>query len=239
MSPVVIALDLLLVSLLVLTLVLGVRLNGRLKGLKQSHAGFEKAVVELNQAAARAEAGLAALRETSSEAHDALLERIDIARALTTRLERATFQAEKAAEAVVKAKADLPAPAPLHAAAASRAQTPSVPMSSSLATIAALVGDVPRTETRGPETRGPEMRGPEMRGPEMRATEIRGAEMRGGDALAAGAGSARRARSTFDEDLFEGEEVSAASRSVGPSTPVSAYGARLSRQRGRPQDDRR
>jgi hypothetical protein len=234
MSPVVIALDLLLVSLLVLTLVLGVRLNGRLKGLKQSHAGFEKAVVELNQAAARAEAGLAALRETSSEAHDALLERIDIARALTTRLERATFQAEKAAEAVVKAKADLPAPAPLHAAAASRAQTPSVPMSSSLATIAALVGDVPRTETRGPETRGPE-----MRGPEMRATEIRGAEMRGGDALAAGAGSARRARSTFDEDLFEGEEVSAASRSVGPSTPVSAYGARLSRQRGRPQDDRR
>lgn len=229
MSPVVIALDLLLVSLLVLTLVLGVRLNGRLKGLKQSHAGFEKAVVELNQAAARAEAGLAALRETSSEAHDALLERIDIARALTTRLERATFQAEKAAEAVVKAKADLPAPAPLHAAAASRAQTPSVPMSSSLATIAALVGDVPRTETRGPETRGPE----------MRATEIRGAVMRGGDALAAGAGSARRARSTFDEDLFEGEEVSAASRSVGPSTPVSAYGARLSRQRGRPQDDRR
>jgi hypothetical protein len=234
MSPVVIALDLLLVSLLVLTLVLGVRLNGRLKGLKQSHAGFEKAVVELNQAAARAEAGLAALRETSSEAHDALLERIDIARALTTRLERATFQAEKAAEAVVKAKADLPAPAPLHAAAASRAQTPSVPMSSSLATIAAIVGDVPRTETRGPETRGPE-----TRGPEMRATEIRGAVMRGGDALAAGAGSARRARSTFDEDLFEGEEVSAASPSVGPSTPVSAYGARLSRQRGRPQDDRR
>jgi len=214
MSPVVIALDLLLVSLLVLTLVLGVRLNGRLKGLKQSHAGFEKAVVELNQAAARAEAGLAALRETSSEAHDALLERIDSARALTTRLERATFQAEKAAEAVVKAKADLPAPAPLHAAAASRAQTPSVPMSTSLATIAALVGDVPRTETRG-------------------------SEMRGGDTLAAGAASARRARSTFDEDLFEGEEVSAASRSVGPSTPVSAYGARLSRQRGRPQDDRR
>jgi len=224
MSPVVIALDLLLVSLLVLTLVLGVRLNGRLKGLKQSHAGFEKAVVELNQAAARAEAGLAALRETSSEAHDALLERIDSARALTTRLERATFQAEKAAEAVVKAKADLPAPAPLHAAAASRAQTPSVPMSTSLATIAALVGDVPRTETRGQE---------------MRATEIGGAAMRGGDALAAGAASARRARSTFDEDLFEGEEVSAASRSVGPSTPVSAYGARLSRQRGRPQDDRR
>jgi len=220
MSPVVLALDLLLVSLLVLTLVLGVRLNGRLKGLKQSHAGFERAVAELNQAAARAEAGLAALRETSAEAHDALLARIDTARSLVTRLERANFQAEKAAEAVVKAKAELPALAVSRAeAAASRAEismsqmssapTSSVPMSSSLATIAALVGDTPRADGRP-------------------APPARSAPP------PAGVGSARRGRSAFDEDLFEGGDVADALRAPLPS----ASGARLSGLRGRPKDDR-
>jgi hypothetical protein len=221
MSPVVLALDILLVSLLVLTLVLGVRLNGRLKGLKQSHAGFERAVAELNQAAARAEAGLAALRETSAEAHDALLARIDTARSLATRLERANFQAEKAAEAVVKAKAELPAPAASRAeVAASRAEiamaqmsvgpTSSVPMSSSLATIAALVGDAPRADARPASITRP------------------------APPPTAAVGSARRGRSTFDEDLFEGGDAVDAPRAALPS----ASGARLSGLRGRPKDDR-
>jgi len=213
MSPVALALDLLLVSLLVLTLVLGVRLNGRLKGLKQSHAGFERAVAELNQAAARAEAGLAALRETSAQAHDSLLERIDTARALTTRLERATFQAEKAAEAVVRARADLPE---VHAGAAvptrPKAEPPGPPMSSALATIAALVGDAPAGERRGPALARPP---------------------------APTAASARRARSTFDEDLFEGEEAAPSSIAPASAAPSSTFGARLSGLRGRPQDDRR
>jgi len=214
MSPVVLALDLLLVSLLLLTLVLGVRLNGRLKGLKESHAGFEKAVAELNQAAARAEAGLAALRETSAEAHDALLERIDTARALATRLERANFQAERAAEAVSKAKADLPTLAASRAeAAASRAfmsgphaPVAQVPMSNSLATIAALVGDAPRAEAH----------------PSPLARPV---------APPAAAPPPRRGRSTFDEDLFEGGEPT--------SAPAPVSGARLSGLRGRPKDDRR
>jgi len=231
MSPVVLALDLLLVSLLVLTLVLGVRLNGRLKGLKQSHAGFERAVAELNQAAARAEAGLAALRETSAEAHDALLERIDTARALTSRLERANFQAEKAAEAVLKAKAELPSLAASRAeAAAARSQasisplsggqasggahTPSGPMSSApmpsaLATIAALVGDTPRNDTRAAPLSKPLT--PESGAPS--------------------AGPARRGRSTFDEDLFEGDAVA--------DDPRAAAAARFSGLRSRPKDDRR
>jgi hypothetical protein len=215
MSPVVLALDLLLVSLLLLTLVLGVRLNGRLKGLKQSHAGFERAVAELNQAAARAEAGLAALRETSAEAHDALLARIDTARALATRLERATFQAEKAAEAVGKAKAELPPLATSRAEAdAARAQTPSVPMSNSLATIAALVGDAPKADAR--------------------PTSL----ARSAPPPISGGGSARRGRSTFDEDLFEGGDVADAPRPAPPAVPSSAFGARLSGLRGRPKDDR-
>jgi hypothetical protein len=211
MSPVVLALDLLLVSLLVLTLILGVRLNGRLKGLKQSHAGFEKAVAELNQAAARAEAGLAALRETSAEAHDALLARIDTARTLTARLERATFQAERAAEAVFKAKAELPSLAESRAEAAaakSHITNPplaSAPLPSALATIAALVGDG------------------------RPAAPL--AKIGASDAAPPSAGPPRRARSTFDEDLFEGD--------AGAEDPRSAAAARFSGLRSRPKDDRR
>jgi len=220
MSPVVLALDLLLASLLVLTLVLGVRLNSRLKGLKQSHAGFEKAVAELNQAAARAEAGLAALRETSAEAHDALLARIDTARTLVTRLERANFQAEKAAEAVVRAKAELPSIATSRAdAAASRSAMSSSPAQSAsmaaasipnaLATIAALVGDGPATGARPPPA-------------------VHSAPQSGG-------GSPRRGRSAFDEDLFESDEPEPAPRSASRS----ADGVSPSGLRGRPKDDRR
>jgi len=229
MSPVVLALDLLLVTLLVLTLALGVRLNARLKGLKQSHAGFEKAVAELNQAAARAEAGLAALRETSAEAHDALLARIDTARTLVTRLERANFQAEKAAEAVIKAKAELPPLAVSRAeAAASRSATLTVstpsshlsgqpmsgaPMSDSLATIAALVGNGPRADGRQALAAKTEPPAP----------------------AASSGGSVRRGRSAFDEDLFESQEAAPASRAA----PPSASGASLSGLRSRLKDDRR
>jgi hypothetical protein len=115
MNPIAVALDLLLAALLLAALALGARLNARLKTLRDSQAGFAAAVLELNQAAARAEAGLASLRVTSEETHDALQARIDTARALTLRLEQATAQAEKASR--FSAPADPPrgdaGPAPL------------------------------------------------------------------------------------------------------------------------------
>lgn len=96
MNPIAVALDLLLAALLLAALALGARLNARLKTLRNGQAGFAAAVLELNQAAARAEAGLASLRAASEDTHDALLARIETARALTLRLEQATLQAEKA-----------------------------------------------------------------------------------------------------------------------------------------------
>lgn len=96
MSPIAIALDGLLAALLVLALIVGVRLNKRLKFLRESQAGFAQAVLELNQAAARADAGLASLRAASEEAHDSLLARIETARSLSTKLERLNAQAERA-----------------------------------------------------------------------------------------------------------------------------------------------
>ena len=88
MSAVAIGMNLLLAGLLAAALVIGVRLNARLKALRESHEGFARAVAELDAAAARAEQGLADLRAATDEAHDALADRIGKARALTARLDR-------------------------------------------------------------------------------------------------------------------------------------------------------
>ena len=93
MSPFAAGLDGLLALLLVLALGLGLKLNARLKTLRESQAGFAAAVIELNQAAARAEAGLLALKAASETAHDDLLARIETARGLAARLERAGAEA--------------------------------------------------------------------------------------------------------------------------------------------------
>ncbi|MFN3513360.1 MAG: DUF6468 domain-containing protein [Phenylobacterium sp.] len=88
MSVIAIALNLLLAGLLAAALAMGFRLNVRLKALRDSHEGFAKAVAELDAAAARAEQGLADLRAATDEAHEALADRIEKARALTAKLDR-------------------------------------------------------------------------------------------------------------------------------------------------------
>lgn len=110
MNPVSVGLDLLLVTLLITALAVGVRLNGRLQALRDGHAAFAKSVSELDGAAARAEAGLCALRAATVEAHDQLLTRIETARSLSTRLERATAEAETAVLRAERAAAAAPSP---------------------------------------------------------------------------------------------------------------------------------
>ena len=100
MSPVAAGLDLLLVALLIVALIVGLRLNKRLKALRDSQLSFVKAVGELDTAAARAEAGLKALRIASEETHDILLTRIETARGLIARLESASDTATRAAAAL-------------------------------------------------------------------------------------------------------------------------------------------
>lgn len=123
MSPVSIGLDLLLAVLLVAALAVGLRLNAKLKMLREGQSVFVKAVGELDQAAMRAEAGLASLRTATLEAHDHLVTRIETARTLSARLDRASEDAEAAsakleaasqrAEAVAEAPPPRPAPPPL------------------------------------------------------------------------------------------------------------------------------
>lgn len=93
MSIVGIGLNLLLAGLLLAALGMGWRLNKRLQSLRDSHDGFAKAVRELDNAAERAEQGLADLRAATDEATDALADRIEKGRALASRLERLIDQA--------------------------------------------------------------------------------------------------------------------------------------------------
>jgi ABC-type transporter Mla subunit MlaD len=82
------AMNLLLAGLLGAALMLGLRLNERLKTLRDSHDSFAVAVRELNAAAERAEQGLADLRAATDEAVDTLADRIEKGRALAAKLER-------------------------------------------------------------------------------------------------------------------------------------------------------
>lgn len=127
MSPVAAGLDGLLALLLLLALALGLKLNTRLKALREGQAGFAAAVIELNQAAARAEAGLEALKLASESAHDDLLTRIETARGLVGRLERAGADAHRILDGL-----------PEGLASPARATSVAVPGGGSLAAIAAL-----------------------------------------------------------------------------------------------------
>lgn len=83
------ALNGLLCLLLLACLGVGWRLERRLKALRDSHAGFAKAVSDLDAAALKAERGLADLRAATDEASESLAGRIEAARKLILRLDHA------------------------------------------------------------------------------------------------------------------------------------------------------
>lgn len=107
MSLVSIAMNVLLAGLLMAALVMGWRLNRRLKTLRESHEGFAVAVRELNTAAGRAEQGLADLRAATDEAVDLLSDRIEKGRALAAKLERLVQDAPVVARRESAADPDL------------------------------------------------------------------------------------------------------------------------------------
>jgi len=92
-----IGLNLILGMLLTCALILGVRLEKRLRGLRQSHTDFAKAVNELDGAAARTETSLRDLRVGTENAKTEIASRIDQARIACQRLEKLTADAERLA----------------------------------------------------------------------------------------------------------------------------------------------
>jgi len=91
-------LNVILGGLLICGLIMGLRLDRRLRDLRDGHAGFAKAVQELDQAAARTESSLAALRAGTEQARTDLAARIEQARLLTQRLDKLTLDAERVLE---------------------------------------------------------------------------------------------------------------------------------------------
>ncbi|MEI7932584.1 MAG: DUF6468 domain-containing protein [Alphaproteobacteria bacterium] len=94
MSLIAISLNLVLCLLLVCALAYGVRLDRRLKAIRDGQLAFGKAVADLNVATEKARAGLAELRETTDESTDLLGGRIARAREVAERLERVVNRAE-------------------------------------------------------------------------------------------------------------------------------------------------
>jgi hypothetical protein len=90
MSVIALAMNGFLAVLLIAALAFGWRLERRLKALRDSHEGFAKAVADLDNAAARAEQGLADLRAATDEAAETLAVRIERAQALVAQLEERT-----------------------------------------------------------------------------------------------------------------------------------------------------
>ena len=103
MSDIGLILNGLLGVLLVGALVIGWRLEGRLKALRASHQSFTDAVGDLDRAAARAEQGLADLRAATDEAAETLAGRIDRAGHLAGRLEKLTAEATLAEAKLIAA----------------------------------------------------------------------------------------------------------------------------------------
>jgi Domain of unknown function (DUF6468) len=116
MSDIGLIMNSLLGVLLVGALVVGWRLEGRLKALRASHQSFTEAVHDLDRAAARAEQGLADLRAATDEAAESLAGRIERAGSLAQRLEKLTGEAAGAEQRLVAA----PKPVPELAAAVTR-----------------------------------------------------------------------------------------------------------------------
>jgi hypothetical protein len=92
------AMDLLLAGLLLAGLVVGIRLEKRLRILHSSHTSFAAAVTELNQAVARAEEGLIALKAATNEAQTLLVDRVHDARSAAAKLDEKLAGAETAAQ---------------------------------------------------------------------------------------------------------------------------------------------
>ena len=110
-----IVLDAVLMLLLVAALGYGVRLEKKLRALREGQLAFAGAVTELNQAAGRAEAALASLREASQETdmlHDRIVKAREVKQQLETLMARAPLR-EAAPAPTPAPEAVAPTPAPV------------------------------------------------------------------------------------------------------------------------------
>ncbi|MHC3127131.1 hypothetical protein OB03_07435 [Brevundimonas sp. GN22] len=111
-----IILDSILMMLLVAAIGYGVKLERKLKGLREGQLAFAGAVKELNNAAGRAEQALATLRASGAETdllHDRIIKARQVKQELEVLISRAPKQAATAATAAARAPAPVKEEEPL------------------------------------------------------------------------------------------------------------------------------
>jgi hypothetical protein len=124
MSPIALILNLTLGALLLGAMILGQRLDRRLRALRESHNSFAKAVAELDQAARRTQDGLNELKATAEDARTALADRIDSAREWSERMTKLTVEAQAKTEALERINAQVKAPRPILLRASQQTEAP-------------------------------------------------------------------------------------------------------------------
>ncbi|HUO21038.1 MAG TPA: DUF6468 domain-containing protein [Caulobacteraceae bacterium] len=113
MSPIALILNLSLGALLIGAMILGQRLDKRLRALRDSHNSFFKAVSELDHAADRTQAGLNELKAAAEDARNDLAGRINAAHALSDRLSKLLAEADAKTDALSRIQAQIKAPRPI------------------------------------------------------------------------------------------------------------------------------
>jgi hypothetical protein len=98
MNAIAFCLDLILASLLLAALFVGLRLDRKLKALRDSQSGFVNAVSDLDASLVKAQESLAALKSTAAIAESAITDRIQDAKGITARLDHNAKAAATAAE---------------------------------------------------------------------------------------------------------------------------------------------
>jgi hypothetical protein len=166
------------------------RLDRKLKALRDTQAGFAEAVRTLDQAAARAENGLDTLRRTAEDTHDSLHDRIMKARELKAELETLVSRAERAA-----ADLDKPRPSTVQATLPERASSPRLELGAP-AGKNRVVFTTPRDEEAPLELTQPIGPGPQTRAPRPHIPPPM-------KPLPSVSPSRRSAARNLDEDLFD------------------------------------
>jgi len=147
MSLVALAMNGLLILLLGAALVMGLRLNSRLKAVRDGQVAFTGAVAALDAATARAQQGLAELRAATDETLELLGGRIVRAREATERLDAALARA-----------ADLPLQTPIRAEPMAAAPSqPSRPGASGPMGLQALLARLEAEPLAKPEPEAPQI----------------------------------------------------------------------------------
>jgi len=98
MNAIAFCLDLILATLLLAALFVGLRLDRKLKALKDSQASFVGAVAELDASLLKAQESLATLKTTAAIAESAISDRIQDAKGISARLDQHAKSAGAAAE---------------------------------------------------------------------------------------------------------------------------------------------